>query len=225
MKCPKCGNEVIHDSIFCEYCGAQIRKQKKSSKTPWVVLTIVFGVLVLCLFGVLAYIYISKTNEIIEAEYERDNAEAQVYTARRSKIELEEQLKVWKDYTSLIPFVITEIQIANVDYNGNIFTEYGNTIYSSNTMYLKPKIKYYGMNSGTKTINVKLYTPSGYLSQGSNSPSGYTYKEEQYYSTGNGEQTLSGWGGTDRGHWTAGTYRFEFWYNNTCLGQKSFTIY
>lgn len=65
MKCPKCSKELANDSIFCEYCGAQVRKQKKSRKTPWVVLTIVFGVLVLCCVGGLGWL-IQQDNERME---------------------------------------------------------------------------------------------------------------------------------------------------------------
>lgn len=34
MKCPKCKNEITNDSVFCEYCGAQIKQDvnKNSSK-------------------------------------------------------------------------------------------------------------------------------------------------------------------------------------------------
>ena len=28
MKCPKCGNEIANDSLFCEYCGTQIIKDE-----------------------------------------------------------------------------------------------------------------------------------------------------------------------------------------------------
>lgn len=27
MKCPKCGEEIANDSVFCEYCGSQIKKE------------------------------------------------------------------------------------------------------------------------------------------------------------------------------------------------------
>ena len=26
MKCPKCGNEIANDSVFCEYCGTEIKE-------------------------------------------------------------------------------------------------------------------------------------------------------------------------------------------------------
>jgi len=47
MKCPNCGKEIANDSFFCEYCGTQIKPIKKVRKAPWVVMTIVFGVVLL----------------------------------------------------------------------------------------------------------------------------------------------------------------------------------
>ena len=29
MKCPKCGNEIANDSLFCEYCGEKIQEKKR----------------------------------------------------------------------------------------------------------------------------------------------------------------------------------------------------
>lgn len=34
MKCPKCGKEIPNDSIFCEYCGEQLRKNPPPQQTP-----------------------------------------------------------------------------------------------------------------------------------------------------------------------------------------------
>jgi predicted nucleic acid-binding Zn ribbon protein len=34
MKCPKCGKEIANDSVFCEYCGEQIKKNNRV-KNPW----------------------------------------------------------------------------------------------------------------------------------------------------------------------------------------------
>lgn len=39
MKCPNCFKEIPNDSIFCEACGARIKKSKKGW---WITLSIVF---------------------------------------------------------------------------------------------------------------------------------------------------------------------------------------
>ena len=124
-----------------------------------------------------------------------------------------------------IPLIITDIQIGNTYYNGNLETNYGSTIYSRNTMYLTPRIKYMGLVSGNKTLKVKWYNPSGTLSTGTSSTNGYSQSDSYYVSKGQNTLTLRGWGNETKGHWGSGTYKIEIWYENKCLSSKSFTIY
>lgn len=124
-----------------------------------------------------------------------------------------------------IPLIITDIQIGNTYYNGNLETNYGSTIYSRNTMYLTPRIKYMGLVSGNKTLKVKWYNPSGTLSTGTSSTNGYSQSDSYYVSKGQNTLTLRGWGNETKGHWRSGTYKIEIWYENKCLSSKSFTIY
>ncbi|MBR0187203.1 MAG: hypothetical protein IJQ09_01290, partial [Prevotella sp.] len=63
------------------------------------------------------------------------------------------------------------------------------------------------------------------LSTGNISPSGYTYKSDVYINSYTTSVELLGWGGNNAGHWKAGKYRWEFWYNSEKIGEKSFTIY
>lgn len=124
-----------------------------------------------------------------------------------------------------IPLIITDIKMGNVYYNGNLETNYGSKIYSKNTMYLKPCIYYVGLKSGDETFNVKLYYPSGTLSTGASSPSGFSYGCTCHVSMREHKLTLDGWGGKTKGQWEAGTYRIEIWYDNRCLSSKTFCIY
>jgi predicted nucleic acid-binding Zn ribbon protein len=41
MKCPKCGKEIANDSVFCEYCGEQIKKNNRV-KNPWRLIAFLF---------------------------------------------------------------------------------------------------------------------------------------------------------------------------------------
>ena len=41
MKCPNCGKEIANDSLFCEYCGAKVKKATKKW-VPWVAGILVF---------------------------------------------------------------------------------------------------------------------------------------------------------------------------------------
>lgn len=123
------------------------------------------------------------------------------------------------------PFVITSIEIGNTDYDGNVINNYGSKIYGYQTKYLKPKLYVSVNTSGTYIIYHKLYKPDGTLSTGTNSPSGYSSSREvSLYST-TSYVYMYGWGSNTAGHWSAGQYRWEFWYSGEKIGEKSFTIY
>ena len=105
---------------------------------------------------------------------------------------------------------------------------YGGTIYSSETTYINPKVEIFSLVDGKVDIYVKFYTPYG-LSTGTSTmtvPSGYSYGDS-FYVNRNSFTTceFDGWGGEEKGHWSSGNYRFEFYYKGKCIGSKSFTIY
>ena len=117
------------------------------------------------------------------------------------------------------PFSITSCDVANV-------TEYGVMLDfdADHTQYLKPTITYQCTQKGTYDIYVKLYKNDGKLSTGVGSPYGYSQVNNVFLSNGTGKIALTGWGGSDSGHWTAGTYRYEFFYNSKLLFIHQFTI-
>lgn len=83
----------------------------------------------------------SLRSEISSLRQERDNAKSELSNLK-SKV------------SNTYPLIITDIEIANVTYDGDIHTNYGNSLYGSSTMYLQPRIKYTGLSSGNKTIKV-----------------------------------------------------------------------
>ena len=140
----------------------------------------------------------------------------------RAEDELNELKNSYSDY---MPVIITDVEIANVYNDGSVETDYGGTIYSSYSMYVKPKITYRGIKTDESiSLDIKLYTPSG-LSRSSSSPSNCSWTESFYISSGSNTQSFQGWGGASMGHWTKGIYRYEFWYGNVCLYAKTFVIY
>lgn len=122
------------------------------------------------------------------------------------------------------PLKISDVKVGVVNYDGDIIVNYGNTIYSSQTRYLKPQITLYSYSSKFVTFYIKLYTPNG-MSTGSSSPSGYSYTSEHYLTTGTNTIQLGGWGNNTSGNWQSGNYRYEIWLNGICLKQHSFYIY
>lgn len=124
-----------------------------------------------------------------------------------------------------IPFIITKIEVANVDKDSGVIQDYGASIWDYKTKYLKPRITVKPFKSeGQYTIYVKLYK-DGTLRTSSSSPAGYSYSDTITLS-GNSSQVfkLSGWGSDTAGHWKAGNYRFEIWYGDYCIGSKTFKV-
>lgn len=166
-------------------------------------------------------------NRIDDKDSSIRNLESRNKILKEEKDEAKEAISMLKEKIgSAYPLIITDILIANTYQGGDIETDYGSIIYSSNTMYLKPKLKYYGINSGYKTLKVKWIKPNGLMSSGASSPSGFTQSDSHYISSGSDNSlSLSGWGNSDKGHWESGTYKIEIWYENVCLKAKTFTIY
>lgn len=209
----------------------KISRQKKQFQYVILLLVVIVG----CGVGLFFLNQsLNNTQYLLTQEQEKVNSLSQknsslkesLSSEKRLKEEVERKFANFKtDIGEKFPLLISDIEIANVSYGGDVETDYGNTIYSSNTMYLKPKIKYRGMKSGESiTLYVRLYTPSG-MSSGTSSPSGYSFSESCYVYSGENTLTLMGWGGQSKGHWSRGSYRFEIWYNNVCLKEKTFTVY
>lgn len=130
-----------------------------------------------------------------------------------------------REVVSVMPFVIKDVKIGNMDNDGNMETDYGNRIYSDRTMFLTPQIYYRAFTSTSCTLYTKLYNPNGYLSTGSSSPNGYTLSKKCSVSEGDGSIDFSGWGSSIKGNWDSGDYKLEIWYNGKCMFVKNFRIF
>lgn len=122
------------------------------------------------------------------------------------------------------PFSISSVEIANTDVNGNIVNGYGTKIYSYQTKYLKPRVTCNVKTKGSYDIYVKFYKGNGTMSTGDSSPSGYSYKCTVNMEEGTHTYVLDGWGGKTAGFWSSGTYRFEFYYDGTKVGEKEIVV-
>lgn len=163
----------------------------------------------------------SKDNQI-------SNLNVRLNNEREQREKTENEYRSFKSsFSSAIPILITDIEIANVYNDGSVETSYGSSIYSSNSMYLKPRITYTGIRDGESiTLYARLYGTSGTLQTGNSSPSGYSFSNSMTISSGEGiVYELSGWGNSNKGYWKRGSYRYEIWYEDMCLKSKSFTIY
>ena len=170
------------------------------------------GVKVMCFdssFQICANLYLRNAELFKESFYKLMSQMEQV----RSDF-MEECQKVGAGSGSIseIPFLITKMEVANVEKDGSIIQDYGSTIYDFKTKYLKPKITIKPLKtSGSYTLYVKLYKDN-VLTKGS-SADDYSYSDTITIN-GSSPQVLhlSGWGSATAGHWSIATYRFEVWY-------------
>ena len=166
----------------------------------------------------------NKINEIKQKDAQIKNLNSNLDSVKDSLQKSESKLSELK---GKFPINITDIEIGNTYSDGTIETDYGSSIYSSQSMYLKPKITYTGINPGRSIdLKIKWYMPDGSLSTGDSSPSGYSQQRSLYVNAGsNNIETLKGWGNSTKGNWEKGTYRIEIWYDNVCLKSQTFRIY
>lgn len=149
------------------------------------------------------------------AEEERKAAEEERKAAEKARREAE-QNRLPKIY---------HIEIGNCFKGGKTQTNYGKTIYSSETMYLAPKIRYKSYADREYKFDVKWIMPDGTTDKDKNSPAGYSLSKSYSLSYGEGSTNLHGWGGETKGYWKAGKYAIEIWCEGTLLKRKEFRIY
>lgn len=162
-------------------------------------------------------------SQVAKLKIELDTTKANL---RREK-DLREKAELENDtLKTMFPLYITQMEVGNADENGSLVTAYGKDIQASSSMYLMPKITYVVLKPGiTAELMVRLYDADGKCVTGASSPAGYSYSFKiNALEPGENTIALSGWGGPDKGHFAAGTYRYEVWLGGMCLFQKSFVL-
>lgn len=138
---------------------------------------------------------------------------------KEDKLELQSRI----EQTSQLPILIESLKIGNVDARSKVETEHGKQLLSANSMYLSPKIAYRGVSLDEKiTLFVKLFLNER-LSASVDSPNGYSYRAEITVQKTD-DLVLTGWGSARKGHWPAGSYRFEIWYHDVLLKSVDFEL-
>lgn len=120
---------------------------------------------------------------------------------------------------------IYSIEIRNEPWEGDPITDYGETIYSSETMFLCPRIRYKSYANRSYKFYVKWIKPDGSIRRGDSSPAGYSQSKSYSLSYGEGTRSLDGWGKETKGNWKAGDYAIEIWCEGTLLKRKEFRIH
>lgn len=122
---------------------------------------------------------------------------------------------------------ITKFEFANVDKDLNIIDSWNTTLNGRNLQYLRPRITYTGPDSNVyTTLYVKIIKPDGSLVKGSDSPDGYTFKQDKTLVPGNNNiLELLGYGNTTGTYYQdGGKYTVEIYADGICIGKQDITI-
>ena len=127
------------------------------------------------------------------------------------------------------PFEIKSMEFAFKNYNDGIITNYGQKLYSRNSQFIAPRIyvTLLRVPSTDDVLQCKLFR-DGHLETGDDSPNGYTFEWTNNLFAPKGTNAyldLTGWGAPYSGVWPSGNYRFEVYYHDELIGEKSFRIY
>ena len=212
-----------------------VKRQKKQIKY------VVYLMLLFFFFALLMWNVISDKNENIELQVgkinnltmENNKYHDSIVKLNSNLIQLTDTLfnlsNNYQEFKQIVstsyPIIIDSIQIADTNYGGSIRTDFGEIIYASNSMYIRPKVKYIGLVSELIELKVKFFTPTGELSVANSAPDGYSYSNELQIDVGENEFYLSGYGNSIAGSWGRGLYKIEVWYKDICLKAVSFRLY
>lgn len=136
-----------------------------------------------------------------------------------------EKVKIPYDYDENRLPLIYSIEIKNESYAGELITEYGEKIYSSKAMILRPQISYKSYADRDYKFYVKWIKPDGSIRRSNFSPAGYSQSKSCKLYYGEGTCELAGWGSKTKSNWKEGNYAIEIWCEGTLLKRKEFTIY
>lgn len=142
-------------------------------------------------------------------------------------MQLEETNRAKEVYSKLISRS-AYMKITNIEFSNSVDHDYSKPLKASTLKFLTPKISYNGLLDVPKDIDIyiKIYDPYGEIERNSStSPSGYTYKYGMTIEPGdNNTEVLSGWGSSEGGSYSAGSYMFELWFNGYKIISKRLII-
>ena len=234
-ECKRCGATNGLDAQYCNVCGHRLRSSSGLNRMLlWLVSAVCLG---LAGLWVATWLELRQARSNLNARDRLEQSIAHQYDVRIDSLQHElMSLDAQKcsaehrltDFQEMVgqryPLIIDSIKIGNVNRIQQVQSDFGQPIYSSETMYLQPRVFYRGIKHGNVELYVRWYDEDGHLRVGEGSPAGYSQVCETYVYEESKTLNLKGWGSENRGNWHRGRYRLEVWCNGMLLGTKHFSV-
>lgn len=209
-------------------------KKKQYAVVGYLCVFIVFLAIVMCsMYSTISdktqrneYLYtqnkkLEKSGHDLSVENKRmKSLNDSIYTEKEKVEKLYADLKsAVHSIPSVGPIIVLDIEVANTDKDGNLKSAWGDSIYRYSGLYLTPRIKYIGVDTGNITLYVNLYTSDNrrFIT--------FSSREMHVKPDGINYERFRGWGWGERGNWIPGTtYSMEVWCENKCLKKKEFRV-
>lgn len=206
---------------------------KKRALLKWKLATIALGILavIFCVeFISWRNFYMEKNEDYVQENREKNDL-------NRNLTNLKESFAVTKssfrsamgDVADTFPFQITKISLANRRSPSDYISSYGSILYHDKMRYLSGKITCRSnlLSSQYLDLRVKIYKPNGTVFQGSGVKKGFSREVNVFVKSEKGIQEieLGGFGSAYSSSFDSGSYRYEVWYGDVCLGSRKFYIY
>lgn len=170
------------------------------------------------------------TNENTQLSYDLTTATKNIEACRKTIEQKDKQIKEKDQKISSLqsqlnkqstsentsPITISSVSIASTKRNGNTANDFGYSIYSSSSYYIKVKMTYSCSSGGYKNFTIKLYGPSSFSS-------GYTWYDSKtenvylYPSSSSYQYTFSNVLGKHEDKLPTGDYYVEICYDGKVL--------
>ena len=213
--------------------------RKELRTRMWLIALLVLAVVAWCFIEVLKHL--ERTQEHLDTAVntisgQRDrisglnnsvhSLQQEIAGEQKARVKAEQELQRWrKQVGEYIPMLVLDVEVANVTEDNHIINDYSTPLYTRNVQYLKPRLRYIGIQSDAEAhLFVRLYAPDGQILRGYTSPEGYTYQQTVMVAEGEHQLPLMGWG-IPSSQLRKGTYRFEFWHGHICLKALEFRLY
>lgn len=125
------------------------------------------------------------------------------------------QVKATQDAS---PLVITGIDFAGVDGDGNIIADWGQPLCGETISRVRPRISYTSPAKEKKAVSVKIYKA------GSPAPEGYTLTMDCQLEVGANAIVHQDYGAAKPGNLPVGTYAYEVWIDGKLAYKTTFAI-